>query len=106
MKNAAAICSVSRQLVKVCEQIDTLTMGIQDTEQRIGGIADTLIDIRMDELEHAQMLTLKLTELITQAGEGDATNSNGADGTEFGHESLDSKNKSEGDGVEEGTDTT
>lgn len=106
MKNAAAISSVSRQLVKVCEQIDTLTMGIQDTEQGIGGIADTLTSIRIDELEHAQMLTLKLTELITQAGEDDATNSDGADGSAFGPGDLDSQNKGKGGRTEEGADAT
>ena len=33
MKNAYAISSLSQQMVKVCEQIDSLAMGVQDTEQ-------------------------------------------------------------------------
>lgn len=65
MKNAYAISSMSRQMCKVCGQIDALAMGIQDTEQGIGDIADVYQELLLDELEHIQMLTLKLTELIT-----------------------------------------
>ena len=54
MKNAYAISSLSRQMVKVCEQIDSLAMGVQDTEQGIGDLGDTYQNLLLDELE--QML--------------------------------------------------
>ena len=43
MKNAYAISSLSQQMVKVCEQIDSLAMGVQDTEQGIGDLGDTCL---------------------------------------------------------------
>ena len=67
MKNAYAINSLSRQMVKVCEQIDSLAMGVQDTEQGNVDVADAYTDMLLDEIEHVQMLTLKLTEVITEA---------------------------------------
>ncbi len=67
MKNAYAISSLSQQMVKVCEQIDSLAMGVQDTEQGIGDLGDTYQNLLLDELEHIQMLTLKLTELVSEA---------------------------------------
>ena len=83
MKNAYAISSMSRQMVKVCEQIDNLALGIQDTEQGIGDIADTYQDMLLDELEHIQMLTLKLTDLISQATEEETANTDEGEGSAF-----------------------
>lgn len=84
MKNAYAISSMSRQMIKVCEQIDSLAMGVQDTEQGSDNIADTYHDLLLDELEHIQMLTLKLTELVSEAvGEQDAVNADEGEGSAF-----------------------
>lgn len=102
MKNAYAISSLSRQLGKTCEQIDSLAMGVQDTEQVIGDIADTYLDLLFDELEHAQMLTLKLTDLISQAaGEGTA-NADEGDGSAFAAGDLTDEKTGEADGEGEG----
>ena len=49
MKNAYAISSLSQQMVKVCEQIDSLAMGVQDTEQGIGDLGDTYQNLLLDE---------------------------------------------------------
>ena len=51
MKNAYAISSLSRQMVKVCEQIDSLAMGVQDTEQGNVDVADAYTDMLLDEIE-------------------------------------------------------
>lgn len=90
MKNAYAISSMSRQMGKVCERLDTLAMAIQDTEQGIGDIAETYQDMLLDELEHVQMLTLRLTEMISQAvGEDTAANADEGDGSAFAPGELD-----------------
>lgn len=99
MKNAYAIDSISRQLVKTVEQIGELARGIQDTEQGIGDVDDIYAEILLDELEHIQMLTLKLTELITQ--EPPEANADEGEGSVFAAGDLDddgkTDNESEGD---------
>ena len=83
MKNAYAISSLSQQMVKVCEQIDSLAMGVQDTEQGIGDLGDTYQNLLLDELEHIQMLTLKLTELVSEAVGEETANTDEGDGSAF-----------------------
>lgn len=104
MKNAFAISSLSRQMEKVCEQIDCLAMGVQDTEQGIGDIAGTYQDMLLDELEHIQILALKLTELISQAvGEEQETNTDEGEGSAFAEGELTAV-KGETEGGEDGQD--
>ena len=69
MKNTMAVCELSRQLKLVCERIESLSMGLEQFEQGNTEMADTYIALRLDELEHAQVLTLNLTDLITQEGD-------------------------------------
>ena len=69
MKNGMAIGALSRQLKSAAERIGDLTMDIEQFEQGNEVMTDTCVDLRLDELEHAQMLVLKLTELITQAAD-------------------------------------
>lgn len=83
MKNAYAISSLSRQMVKVSERIEGLAMGVQDVEQGIGDIADTYQDMLLDELEHVQLLTLKLTAMISDAVGEEAANTDEGDGSAF-----------------------
>ena len=83
MKNAYAISSLSRQMVKVCEQIDSLAMGVQDTEQSVGDVVDTYQDMLLDELEHVQVLTLKLTEMISLAVGEETANADEGEGSAF-----------------------
>ena len=102
MKNAFAISSLSRQMEKVCEQIDCLAMGVQDTEQGVGDIAGTYQDMLLDELEHIQILALKLTELISQAvGEEQETNTDEGEGSAFAEGELTAV-KDKPDGGEDG----
>ena len=104
MKNAYAISSVSRQIVKVGETLDSLVGGIQDTEQGVGDLSDVYAAMLMDELEHAQMLILKLTELITQEGpETAAANTDGEGGSAFFEGDLTTEKNGE-DATEEGGD--
>lgn len=69
MKNGMAISALSRQLKAAAERIDEVTMDIEQFEQGNEDMVNICVDIRMTELEHAQMLVLKLTEFITQAAE-------------------------------------
>jgi len=102
LKNAYAIDSVSRQLVRIAELIGGTVSGIQDTEQGIGDIDDVYSDILLDELEHAQMLVLKLTELIVDPDQNSLeTNAADSEGSVFAAGDLTSV-KSIGKGGNEG----
>jgi hypothetical protein len=106
MKNAYAISSLSRQMVKVCEQIDSLAMGVQDTEQGIGDLGDTYQELLLDELEHIQMLTLKLTELVSEAVGEETTNTDEGDGSSFAPGDLDAEKTGDVASEEGGEDDT
>lgn len=69
MKNGMAIGALARQLKSSAERIENITMDIEQFEQGNELMANTCVDLRMDELERAQMLVLKLTEMITQSSE-------------------------------------
>lgn len=101
MKNAYAIGSLSRQMCKVCEQIDSLAMGVQDTEQGIGDIAGTYQELLLDELEHIQMLTLKLTDLISQATGEENSNADEGEGNAFAQGDLNAEKNGGSDDEEE-----
>lgn len=90
MKYGAAIGALSRQLKSAAERIGDLTMDIEQFEQGNDEMVNTCADLRMDELEHAQMLVLKLTEFITQAGDGEAAVNADEGGSVFGPGELDS----------------
>ena len=63
MKNAYTISSIARQFCKVAEKIDSLAMGVQDTEQSASDLSEVYQGLLLDEIEHAQILTLELTRL-------------------------------------------
>lgn len=65
MKNAYAISSLARQLGKASEKLDSLAMGVQDTEQNAPGVSEVYQGLLLDEIEHVQILTLELTKLVT-----------------------------------------
>lgn len=106
MKNAYAISSLSRQMVKVCEQIDSLAMGVQDTEQGIGDLGDTYQDLLLDELEHIQILALKLTELVSEAVGEETANTDEGDGSAFAPGDLDATKTGDAAGEEGGEEET
>lgn len=68
MKNGMVISAICRQIKLVCDRIDNISMDIEQFEQNNSDMVEVYSSHRMDELEHAQILTLKLTELISQAG--------------------------------------
>lgn len=69
---------------KVCEQIDMLVMGVRDTEQNSDGISAVYEQLLYDEVEHAQILTLQITNMLTQASEDDASaNADEGEGSAF-----------------------
>ena len=72
MKHAYAISSLCRQLKNVAELADSIALGIQDTEQGITDLSQIYFDVLLRELENAQNITLKMTELIVSVN-GEAT---------------------------------
>lgn len=65
MKNTFSISQISSLLVKTHEKIESLTHDIASCEMEgKSEYVDVYSQMRLDELEHAQQLTLKLTELI------------------------------------------
>ena len=67
MKNGMAISAICRQLKLVCDRIDNMSMDIEQFEQNNSDMVEVYASLRLDELEHAQMLTLNLTRLMTQS---------------------------------------
>jgi hypothetical protein len=86
VKNAYAIISISRQLTKASESIGSLAMGIQDVEQGIADISGVYEDLLLSEVEHAQILTLELTKLLTS--DDGAPNTDEGDGSVFSQGDL------------------
>lgn len=84
MKNGMAIGALARQLKCSAERIDHLTMDVEQFEQGNEDMVNTIVDLRMDELERAQNLVLKLTELITQATEEESNVNTDEGGSVFG----------------------
>lgn len=78
MKNAFVIMGVSRQLGKVCEQIESLAAAIQEAEQGDTSVAEVYEGLLLDEMEHAQVLTLELTKLLSIGGEEPNTDGEGS----------------------------
>lgn len=101
MKNALAISSLSRRMSKVCEQIEELAMDVQENEQGIGELAEMYKDMLMDELEHVQMLTLKLTDMISLATVEGAANTDEGEGSVFASGDLKDGKAGDGGGEEE-----
>lgn len=100
MKNAYAISSLARQLGKVSDKMDSLAMGVQDTEQNAPDVSEVYQGLLMDEIEHLQILTLELTKLVTEST-ADAANADEGDGSAFAAGDLtDEKAGENGDGNE------
>ena len=71
MKTASEIMAVARQLGKASEMVESFAHGIIHAgESKTADLFETML---FDEVEHIQMLTLKMTELITD-GESDGDN--------------------------------
>lgn len=69
MKNAREIIEIAHQIGKTSEMVDTFARSIAHAGE--SDTADLLETMLCDEVEHIQMLTLKLTELITADEDGD-----------------------------------
>ena len=77
MDNVLKIGAISRHICKICEQIDSLASCIMEERQYADAvlevekppfhILDIYSDMICDELEHIQILALKLTEIVTQS---------------------------------------
>ena len=98
MKNGMAIGALARQLKCSAERIEHLTMDVEQFEQGNEDMVNTIVGLRMDELERAQTLVLKLTEMITQATEEESNVNTDEGGSVFGPGEL---NANAGDKTED-----
>lgn len=71
MKNSAAIIETCRQITGEANSIRQYTESLADLGnsevEKAGSVISLFDDIRLDELEHIQKLTLQLTELMDEA---------------------------------------
>ncbi len=67
--SAEAIRALCRELAAEADAVVKYTDDIEATESLESGPADLFREIRLDELEHIQKLTLALTEQLTIAEE-------------------------------------
>ena len=100
MKNAQSIRILTRQICRTCERIESLTDGICEADLSGSGSAGVYKDIMLNELENAQMLTLKLTEMVSEVASESQSNEDGDCGSTFFSGEL---NHEEGD-KEDGED--
>ncbi len=100
MKNAYAISSLARQLGKVAEKVNSLVMGVQDTEQNAPDVSEVYQGLLLDEIEHVQILTLEFTKLVAMPADDEA-NTDEDGGSAFAAGDLNAEKGGEnGDGVE------
>lgn len=96
MKNAKSIGPVARQIISVCQRIDTLNAGvvemIQQSQPEIALVLDEQIAGQTADL---QQLVLQLTELVMPSDDDDSeTNTDEGEGSVFAEGDLDDvKNK-------------
>lgn len=83
MKNAQSIRILVRQIGKTCERIENLTDSICEAELSDMGSVGVCRNIMLNELENTQVLTLKLTEMITAVDSSGQDNSDGDGGSAF-----------------------
>jgi len=101
VKNAYAISSLARQLGKVSEKVDSLAMGVQDTEQNSPDLSEVYKGLLLDEIEHIQIMTLELTKLVTESASEGSNADEGDGGSVFAAGDLtDEKAGENGDGDE------
>lgn len=101
MKNSYAIMCMSHQLGKVCEQIEELACSIDESDRNGADVTAVYEGLLMDEVEHAQVLTLELTKLLVIGDE--ETNADG-DGSVFAAGELTDEKTVETDGECEETE--
>lgn len=63
---AEGIKALCRELIAEADAIIKYTDDISCTESLENGPSELLKEIRLDELEHVQKLTLQLTEMLTE----------------------------------------
>lgn len=67
MKNAYAIADLAGMMVKNCESISALAMGVNNAEQNDNSVLlESYKDILMNELENVQHMTVALTEICLE----------------------------------------
>lgn len=84
MKNAYGISLLARQLRAVAEKLDSLAIGVQDTEHGAPDLTAVYQNLLLDEVEHVQILTLEITKAVAEATEPSETNADEGEGSVFG----------------------
>lgn len=88
MKNAFAIGSLARRLIKTGEMLESFAMGGQETISDYPEMADVYHGLFIDEVEHLQILTLELTKLVSGDTEDTSNADEGGDGSVFAEGDL------------------
>ena len=104
MKNAQSIRILTRQIGKTCERIESLTDGICEANLSGSSSAGVYKDIMLNELENAQMLTLKLTEMVSEVASEAQNNADGDSGSAFFSGDLNHKSGDKEDGEDDDDD--
>ena len=104
MKNAQSIRILTRQIGKTCERIESLTDGICEADLSGSGSAGVYKDIMLNELENAQMLTLKLTEMVSEVASEAQNNADGDSGSAFFSGDLNHESGDKEDGEDDDED--
>lgn len=85
MATKYVICEICSQLMEECERIKSVSEAVETGKWNGAELADIYAKIRLDALEHIQVLTLKLTELMTDTEnpESEEQSDGEEDGTAF-----------------------
>lgn len=77
MKNAKDIWNASLHLAKAAEQIASYAMDISHEDEISDGLADLYEELVLDQISQAQILMLRLTDLVTEGQETNADEDGG-----------------------------
>lgn len=99
MDNLMIISNISSQLKSVCEKIATLTTGIGTVGEQYEALTAVYEELLLDEVHHAQVLTLEMT----RATIGQDTNTD--EGSVFAEGELNSVNEEQEKAEEQTSDS-
>lgn len=105
MENTCLSKGLCKQLCSLFDRIDSLTDEIINAkEQKDQVLVDEFTDMRMQELEQAQRLTLALTEMIVE-GVPEEANADEGEGSAFAEgeltDNLGDKTEDKGEGAQQ-----
>lgn len=98
MKNTMVISGLARALAMTSNNVEMLVKNSAEAYDRLPEIARSYDDMLLDELSHLQVITLSLTEMLTD-GDSSESNADNGEGTVFAARDLDDPHKTEEEDV-------